>query len=424
MSGSSIRRARVAGAVLLALGAVPAQAATPASPAAPTATLAYTAKILITTNVFKRPGQGIKMSLPTHAPGAAARTCCSCSTRGVQGQDLAAGRAARPPERLQRLDPRGFRPPQRRRRWRVTINRSTHLVTVYSYGRKQRSFSSVIGAPATPTPRGLYAIYEKLAQPNPKGFLGPWALHLTAFSNVLLQLRRRPGRVAIHGRDGTSLADPLGLGALARLHPRQRRQHPLDGARRAARHARPDRLSLTRTGDARAAAAAPMHEEMEAIVRFGVLAVVGVASAVVALPHLLTRARRPRRRRCPSCPSASTTCRCASCTCRRRSTDASRRRRPSRSKPTTCRSSRPTRCRRGWCCAPARTHRPASARSSGASCAARISRFRRARARAVRKHHVAPGALALLLHTPHLGSPLLVFSAKGARSRCRRRACG
>src|SRR6476661_687754 len=32
---------------------------------------------------------------------------------------------------------------------------------------------------------------------------------------------------------------------------------------------------------------------------------------------------------------------------------------------------------------------------------------------AVRHHRVAPGALALLLHTPHLGSPLLVFSARG-----------
>ena len=33
--------------------------------------------------------------------------------------------------------------------------------------------------------------------------------------------------------------------------------------------------------------------------------------------------------------------------------------------------------------------------------------------KAVSHHRVAPGALALLLHTPHLGAPLLVFSAKG-----------
>ena len=33
--------------------------------------------------------------------------------------------------------------------------------------------------------------------------------------------------------------------------------------------------------------------------------------------------------------------------------------------------------------------------------------------RAVRRHQVAPGALTLLLNTPRLGSPLLVFSARG-----------
>ena len=86
-------------------------------------------------------------------------------------------------------------------------------MTVYRDGRKQRSFQAVIGKPATPTPRGLYAIYEKLAQPDPKGFLGPWALHLTAFSDVLFNYGGGPGRVAIHGRDGTSLADPLGSSA-------------------------------------------------------------------------------------------------------------------------------------------------------------------------------------------------------------------
>ena len=113
-------------------------------------------------------------------------------TTMVQGQDLAAGGAPQPAERLQRLDPRGFRP-ARTSRWRITVNRESHIVTVYRDGRKQRAFPAVIGAPATPTPRGLYAIYEKLPQPNPKGFLGPWALHLTAFSNVLLNYGGGPG---------------------------------------------------------------------------------------------------------------------------------------------------------------------------------------------------------------------------------------
>jgi len=64
--------------------------------------------------------------------------------------------------------------------------------------------------PAAPTPHGLFAISEMIRQADPSGFLGPWALHLTAFSNVLDNYGGGPGRVAIHGRGGVSLLDPLG----------------------------------------------------------------------------------------------------------------------------------------------------------------------------------------------------------------------
>ena len=205
------RRALLAGALLAALSAAPAHAATDATtPSAPTAKLAYTAKILITTNVFKQPGKGIETSLPTHAQwGGGPHVLLVLDSREFKGKTwLRVALPERPNgssgwirEDFVRL---GTTP------WRITINRASHLVTVYHLGRKTRSFTSVIGAPATPTPRGLYAIYEKLAQDDPKGFLGPWALHLTAFSNVLFNYGGGPGRVAIHGRDGTSLKDPLG----------------------------------------------------------------------------------------------------------------------------------------------------------------------------------------------------------------------
>ena len=48
-----------------------------------------------------------------------------------------------------------------------------------------RTFLAVVGAPGTPTPYGRYAIYEKIAQRDPNSIIGPWALHLTAFFNVL-----------------------------------------------------------------------------------------------------------------------------------------------------------------------------------------------------------------------------------------------
>lgn len=92
----------------------------------------------------------------------------------------------------------------------VTVDKAARAVKVYDRGRLIRRFEAVIGTPATPTPDGLAAIYEKDRQPDAAGFLGPWALPLTALSNVLYNFGGGPGRVAIHGRAGASLLDPLG----------------------------------------------------------------------------------------------------------------------------------------------------------------------------------------------------------------------
>jgi hypothetical protein len=92
----------------------------------------------------------------------------------------------------------------------IKVQRGTRVVTVYSGGREVRHFRAVVGASATPTPIGLAAIYERVRQPDPRAFLGPWAMHLTAVSDVLDNYGGGPGRVAIHGRAGASLRDPLG----------------------------------------------------------------------------------------------------------------------------------------------------------------------------------------------------------------------
>jgi hypothetical protein len=94
--------------------------------------------------------------------------------------------------------------------WRVAISTTRRTALVYRAGVLVRRFRVVVGAPRTPTPHGLFAVYEAVRQRNPHGFIGPWALHLTAFSNVLDNYGGGPGRVAMHGRDGASLRDPLG----------------------------------------------------------------------------------------------------------------------------------------------------------------------------------------------------------------------
>jgi hypothetical protein len=92
--------------------------------------------------------------------------------------------------------------------WRIVISTRSRSVTVRRAGKRVRRFSAVVGAPATPTPRGLFAISERIRQSQ--GVLGPWALHLTAHSDVLEDFGGGKGRVAIHGRSGALLADPLG----------------------------------------------------------------------------------------------------------------------------------------------------------------------------------------------------------------------
>jgi lipoprotein-anchoring transpeptidase ErfK/SrfK len=94
--------------------------------------------------------------------------------------------------------------------WRIEISTERRTLTLLHQGERVRVFRVVVGAPATPTPHGLFAIYERVKLAHADGFLGGWALHLTAFSDVLRRFEGGPGRVAIHGRGGASLRDPLG----------------------------------------------------------------------------------------------------------------------------------------------------------------------------------------------------------------------
>jgi hypothetical protein len=99
--------------------------------------------------------------------------------------------------------------------WRIDVSLSRRLVRVFRNGSVARRFNAVVGASSTPTPVGLYAVYEADPQPSARDFVGSWVIQLTAFSDVLDNYGGGPGRVAIHGRGGASLGDPLGT---ARSH--------------------------------------------------------------------------------------------------------------------------------------------------------------------------------------------------------------
>lgn len=95
-------------------------------------------------------------------------------------------------------------------KWSVRVNTRTKMIEVRRGAKVIKRSKVVVGKASTPTPRGRFAVSEIVRQPSARGFYGPWVLTLTAFSDVLERFQGGPGLVAIHGRAGASLRDPLG----------------------------------------------------------------------------------------------------------------------------------------------------------------------------------------------------------------------
>ena len=82
--------------------------------------------------------------------------------------------------------------------WHIVVYPSRRRVTVYRAGRPVRSFKAVVGKPSTPTPPGEFFVEESIALRA--GDVGaPFALALSARSNVLQEFDGGPGQVALHG---------------------------------------------------------------------------------------------------------------------------------------------------------------------------------------------------------------------------------
>ncbi|MGE0248701.1 MAG: L,D-transpeptidase [Thermoleophilia bacterium] len=95
--------------------------------------------------------------------------------------------------------------------YRIEIRQSARRLTLFKAGRVVFRAPVAVGKPATPTPLGrFFAVAERLQQPDPRGFLGPWVLALTGYSETLNEYAGGDGRVAIHG---TSLPGLIGTRA-------------------------------------------------------------------------------------------------------------------------------------------------------------------------------------------------------------------
>jgi hypothetical protein len=100
----------------------------------------------------------------------------------------------------------------RRTRWRIEVDRAARRAALLHAGRAVARWKVVVGKPSTPTPRGLFAIQASYRTPA-SSFAGAWILALSAHSEVLTTYEGGDGQVALHGRGGASLDDPLGTAA-------------------------------------------------------------------------------------------------------------------------------------------------------------------------------------------------------------------
>ncbi len=186
-----------------------ASAANSAGPSRKTGT--YTARILVGTAVRHRPGgKAVKWYARTRTKWSGnGQSLMVLKSRQVRGKTWLKVRLPIRPNGSSGWIPRD----------RVQIRRSPD--TSSSTGQAAGSsctaaaawsarFRVVIGAPGTPTPLGLFALQDRVRQPDRRGFIGPWAIPLTAHSEALRRYDGGPGLVALHGRSGASLRDPLG----------------------------------------------------------------------------------------------------------------------------------------------------------------------------------------------------------------------
>ncbi len=119
--------------------------------------------------------------------------------------------------------------------WHIVVDTGRRRVTVYKRGHTVRVFKAVVGKPSTPTPTGKFFVEESVELG--RGDVGaPFALALSARSNVFQEFEGGPGQIALHGL--MNVGGRAGHGRLTRLRPARQRRHALAGRPRRPRRAR------------------------------------------------------------------------------------------------------------------------------------------------------------------------------------------
>jgi lipoprotein-anchoring transpeptidase ErfK/SrfK len=88
-----------------------------------------------------------------------------------------------------------------RSRWHIVVDLGARRAYVFRAARLLRRYRVVVGHPRTPTPTGRFFVEENVRERRGRPG-GPFALALSARSNVLQEFAGGPGQVALHGTTG------------------------------------------------------------------------------------------------------------------------------------------------------------------------------------------------------------------------------
>jgi lipoprotein-anchoring transpeptidase ErfK/SrfK len=91
--------------------------------------------------------------------------------------------------------------------YRIEVGLSRYRLTLWRAGRPVLRTTIAKGKSVSPTPTGRYYVTDLLRPPDPRGFYGPYALGLSAHSNVHTTFAGGDGQIGIHG---TSRPSALG----------------------------------------------------------------------------------------------------------------------------------------------------------------------------------------------------------------------
>jgi hypothetical protein len=100
-------------------------------------------------------------------------------------------------------------------RHEVHVDLGTRTLEVLEDGEVVLETPVAVGDPAHPTPAGRFSITDKLDTGDPAGPYGPYALGLSARSEVLTEFAGGDGQVGIHGTDDpTSIGEAVSAGCI------------------------------------------------------------------------------------------------------------------------------------------------------------------------------------------------------------------